>query len=152
MDAPVQIKLGKNAKVYRNTGTYDSPTWVEIDIVQDVTINLTYSEVVATYRGASDYEMTIPVKAMISVDVMILHQTQDSNYQALRAAAIAKSSMGFLITDTTRTTQYAEGPRLVACIFEFTRAEPIDGLETDKLTLKPTLTIPAQAPSWYVAP
>lgn len=152
MDAPVQIKLGKDAKLYRNTGSFGSPSWQECDLVQDVTLGITYTEAVVTYRGASDNEMILPVRRVISVDVMILHQTQDANYIALRAAAIAKTPMEFLIVDTTRTTQLAEGLRAICCIFEFTRAEPIDGNLTDKLVLKPTLATPAEQPSWYVAP
>ena len=31
------IRLGLNAKLYRNTGSYASPTWNEIGNVKDVT-------------------------------------------------------------------------------------------------------------------
>jgi len=35
------VVLGLNAKLYRNTGTQQSPTWTEIANVKDVTLNLT---------------------------------------------------------------------------------------------------------------
>jgi hypothetical protein len=36
----MSIKLGRNCKAYYNTGSYASPTWVEITLVRDLTTNL----------------------------------------------------------------------------------------------------------------
>ncbi len=36
----MSVKLGLDAKLYRNTGTYDTPTWVEMTNVKDLTLNL----------------------------------------------------------------------------------------------------------------
>lgn len=148
MDTPVQIKIGKNAKVYRNSGSYGSPSWTEIDIVQSVTLSLTKSEAEVTFRGGGGWEAIVPTIKRASIDIMILHQTQDSSYQVLRAAYMADTVLDYLIVDTTRTTQYAEGLRLYANIMEFTREEPIDGVLTDKLVLKPALA--DQNPTWYI--
>ena len=42
--------LSENAKLYYNSGSYASPTWVEICNVKDVTLSLEKDEVDVTTR------------------------------------------------------------------------------------------------------
>ena len=42
------VKLGRDAKLYRNTVTFATPTWNEITNVKDVTLNLEAGKLVAT--------------------------------------------------------------------------------------------------------
>ena len=53
------IKLGMEAKLYRNTGTYAAPTWVEMLNVKDLTLNLEASEADVTTRGNAGWRATI---------------------------------------------------------------------------------------------
>ena len=53
------IKLGMEAKLYRNTGTYAAPTWVEMTNVKDVTLNLEAGEADVTTRGNAGWRATI---------------------------------------------------------------------------------------------
>jgi hypothetical protein len=45
------IKLGMEAKLFRNSGSYASPTWAELDNVKDLTLNLEAGEAGGTTRG-----------------------------------------------------------------------------------------------------
>ena len=38
------VKLGLDAKLFQNTGTYATPTWDEITNVRDLTLNLEAGE------------------------------------------------------------------------------------------------------------
>lgn len=53
------IKLGMEAKLYRNSGTYASPTWTEIQNVKDLTLNLEAGEADVTTRGNAGWRATI---------------------------------------------------------------------------------------------
>ena len=53
------IKLGMEAKLYRNTGTYALPTWVEMINVKDLTLNLEAGEADVTTRGNAGWKATI---------------------------------------------------------------------------------------------
>ena len=52
------IKLGMEAKLYRNTGTYAAPTWVELTNVKDLTLNLEAGEADVTTRGNAGWRTT----------------------------------------------------------------------------------------------
>ena len=45
------IKLGLDAKLYRNTSVYATPTWDEITNIRDLTLNLEAGEADVTTRG-----------------------------------------------------------------------------------------------------
>lgn len=47
------VKLGLDAKLYRNTGTFASPAWNEIQNVKDVTLNLEAGKADVTTRGSA---------------------------------------------------------------------------------------------------
>ena len=46
-------KIGLEAKLYRNTGTYESPSWSEMTNVRDLTLNVEKGEADVTTRGAT---------------------------------------------------------------------------------------------------
>jgi hypothetical protein len=50
------MKLGMEAKLYRNTGSYAAPTWSEMTNVKDLTLNL---EADVTTRGNAGWRATI---------------------------------------------------------------------------------------------
>jgi len=40
----MSAKLGMEAKLYRNTGSYESPVWAEVENVKDLALNLEAGE------------------------------------------------------------------------------------------------------------
>ena len=53
------VKLGLDAKLFRNTSDYASPTWDEITNVRDVTLNLEAGEADVTTRGNAGWRATV---------------------------------------------------------------------------------------------
>ena len=53
------VKLGLDAKLFRNTGTFATPTWNEITNVRDVTLNLEAGEADVTTRGNNGWRATV---------------------------------------------------------------------------------------------
>jgi len=55
----MSVRLGLDAKLYRNTGTYDTPTWVEMTNVKDLTLNLESGEADVTTRANNGWRATV---------------------------------------------------------------------------------------------
>ena len=53
------VKLGLDAKLFQNTGTYATPTWDEITNVRDLTLNLEAGEADVTTRGNAGWRATV---------------------------------------------------------------------------------------------
>ena len=66
------IKLGMEAKLYRNTGTYATPTWVEMLNVKDLTLNLEASEADVTTRGNAGWRATIAALTVSGISLKVV--------------------------------------------------------------------------------
>ncbi|MHB8973306.1 MAG: hypothetical protein ACYC3X_24050 [Pirellulaceae bacterium] len=55
----MSVKLGLDAKMFRNTGTHAAPVWNEIKNVRDVTLSLETGEADATTRGNNGWRATV---------------------------------------------------------------------------------------------
>jgi hypothetical protein len=53
------VRLGLDAKLYRNTGTYAAPVWNEVKNVKDLTLNLEAGEADVTTRGNNGWRATL---------------------------------------------------------------------------------------------
>lgn len=139
MDTPVQIKIGLTCKLYRNSNTYEAPTWVEIDIVRDATLNVSKREWDASFRGGGRWAAFIATLKDASIDFEVLRQTQDTNWRALRNAWVDDTPTEFLMMDGDRTVAGNEGIRATFMLFDFNQAQPLAEGLVDKFTMKPTL-------------
>ena len=54
----MSVKLGLDARPYRNTAAYASPTWNEVKNVKDLTLSLEAGEADATTRGNGGWRVT----------------------------------------------------------------------------------------------
>lgn len=147
MDTPVQIRIGADAKVYRNTNTYNSPTWIEVDIVRDATLNVSHKEWDASFRGGGGWEAMVATLKSASIDIDVLHQTQDAGYVALRQAWVTKDPIELLVMDGSKDVSGNEGLRATFQVFDFTSPQPLADGQTNKFSVKPTLA--ANPPTWY---
>ncbi len=55
----MSVKLGLDAKLYRNTGNYASPNWQEMKNVKDLTLSVEAGEADATTRGNAGWKATL---------------------------------------------------------------------------------------------
>ena len=53
------LKIGGDWKLYYNSGTNASPTWVEINLVGDINLNLSVGEAAANLR-VSGWDLNAP--------------------------------------------------------------------------------------------
>lgn len=115
MSAASAIQPAIAAGVYRNTGSYGSPTWVEITLVRDVTPSEQWAYGDASVR-ASKAKLYGKTQIDLTGTITCRADPADAGYQALFDAAVGVSSAApdLMILDGDITTEGARGVRLHA--------------------------------------
>jgi hypothetical protein len=142
------VKLGLDAKLYRNTGTYSSPTWNDIPNVKDVTLNLEAGEADVTTRGNNGWRATVATLKDGSIEFDMVWDTADTDFAAIRDAFLNRTAIEFAVMDGDITVVGSQGLRATCMVTKFSRSEPLEEAIMVSVTIKPTYS--ANAPSWLV--
>lgn len=140
------VKLGLDARLYRNTGTFASPTWDEVKNVRDVTLNLETGESDVSTRGNGGWRANIATLKSASLEFEMMWDTADADFTAIRTAFLANGAIEFAVLDGPSSQSGAQGLRATMAIMNFTRSEPLEEAIKVSVTAKPTYA--ADAPSW----
>ncbi len=144
------IRLGMEAKVYRNTGTWAVPVWVEITNVRDVTLNLESGEADVTTRANSGWRATAATLKEASVEFEMVWDTADAGFTAIKDAFFNGTNIDLAVMDGDITVAGTQGLRAEFSITAFSRSEPLEEAITVSVTAKPAYS--ANAPQWMVVP
>lgn len=139
-------RLGKDAKAYRNTNTYGSPTWVEIDIVKDATLSLDKGEFDGSRRGSGGWKQSAGTMKSAEIELDILHKPGDAGYEALRDSFLNNTVIDMAIMDGNILTSGSEGLRAEMEVFSLSREEKLEEGIMVKVKLKPRIS--TNAPTW----
>lgn len=142
--------LSENAKLYRNSGSYGSPTWDLISNVKDLTLNLDKDETDVTTRASGGFKEFVDGMIDASVEWSMLWDTSDANFTAIRTAFFAKTAVEFLILDGDEGTAGSQGLRVTCMVKGFTRNETLGEALMVDVNIRPTKNANA-APAWYTA-
>lgn len=137
-------KLGMQAKLYRNTGDYATPVWVELTNAKDVTLNLEKGEADVTTRGNNGWKATAATLKDMSVEFQMVYDTEDSSYSALEQAFFQDEIVEVAVADGVIATEGTKYIRASMEVFNFSRNEQNEEAITVDVTLKPTFA--ANAP------
>jgi len=143
------IRLGMNAKLYRNTGTYVAPVWAEMPNVRDVTLNLEAGEADVTTRGNAGWRATLATLKDGSIEFEAVWDNEDDGFTALQQAYFGNQTIEIAAMDGDITTPGSEGLRATMTVTNFSRNEPLEEAITANVTVKPAYA--ANAPEWMVA-
>jgi hypothetical protein len=137
------VKLGFDAKLYRNTGAFDWPVWNEVQNVKSLKMTLLADD--------GHEEVATPVIQEILVEFDMLWDTSDEDFVALRDAFLNRSAMEFAVMDGPVNMAGSQGPVAKFRVVQLTRNEDLARVITlgVKLKLESPLFTPAL---WYVAP
>ncbi|MEL7499037.1 MAG: phage tail tube protein [Planctomycetota bacterium] len=119
-------RLGMDAKLYRNSGSYATPTWEEIGNVKDVTLNLEKGEADVTTRANNGWRATVGTLKDASIEFQMVWDTLDSDFDAIRQAFFNNTPIEFAVMDGDITDPDSEGLRATFDIFNFTRNEALE--------------------------
>lgn len=119
------MKLGRNAKFYRNTANFASPTWAEVSAIRDLTVNSAWQT-----TDAPDRSTVVNGKAKTLLDLTVSGTLKckdaDAGYVAVMEAMLSPSgTMDVLVLDGPNSTNGARGYRFTAIV---TQANQDQGL------------------------
>jgi hypothetical protein len=144
------VKLGMDAKLYRNTGSYATPVWNEVTNVKDVTLNLEAGEADVTTRGNGGWRANIATLKDAGLEFEMVWDTADDDFTAVRTAFLSNGSVEFAVLDGDITTTGSQGLRATMAITNFSRSEPLEEAIKVSVTAKPTYA--DNPPEWMTIP
>ena len=145
----MSIRLGLDAKTYRNTGTYDVPIWTEVPNVKDVTMNLESGEADVSTRANAGWRATVATMKEGTIEFEMLWDTEDAGFTAIKNAYFNNTPIEMAVMDGPIAVPGAQGLRASFSVMSFSRKEALEEALTVSVTLK--ITHSAHAPEWKVA-
>jgi predicted secreted protein len=142
----MSTRLGMDAKLYRNTGSFGSPTWSEVTNVKDLTLNLEKGEADVTTRANGGWRATVGTLKDASIEFQMVWDTADAGFSAMQQAFFSNTPIEFAVMDGDINDPASEGLRATFDIFNFTRNEALEEAIMVDVTIKPTYA--ASAPQW----
>lgn len=133
------VLKGIDCKVYRNSGTYSSPTWALVNPVIEVTVNLENSAFDASNRD-SNYRLQLPALTDISVDIRMHKDKADADFEALEDAAQGRTTIDLLILDGVNTLDASDGWRIQGFFTSWNESQPLEDAVTVDATFVPAAT------------
>ena len=131
------VKLGLDAKLYRNSGTYALPTWNEITNAKDVTLNLEAGEADAGRRGSGGWRETLMALKDGSVEFELVYDNADAEFTALKDAFFNGTTVELAVMDGDIATTGTQGLRATMSVVNFSRNEPLEEALTVSVTVTP---------------
>lgn len=145
----VTTKLGIEGKLYRNTGTYSSPTWSEMKDVSDLTLSLESVEADVTTREGGGWGLSQGAIKNAGIEFKTVWDTGDSHFTALRDAWLNHTNVELLCLDGASTTAGSQGLRASFQVLKFNRTENNEEAMLGEVAVKPARS--DNAPAWYTA-
>ena len=143
--------IGLDAKLYYNANTYASPSWTELTNVKDVSLSMDAGEADASTRGSGGWKITEATLRSASIEFEMTWDTSKAWFIALRDAYLAGTLVEMACMDGAIATSGKEGLRAGMSVTEFMRNEPLEGVVTVSVTVKPGPSADAN-PAWYEVP
>jgi hypothetical protein len=133
----MSMRLSINAKLYRNTGTYGSPTWAEVTNCGDLTLSDSYEEANVTRRGSAGYTETEPTLRTIELSFQVFNIASDADYLAFLAAHTGRTAIDMQVLDGDRITSGTRGVRASFKVVSFTRNQSLSDVQAFDVVMKP---------------
>lgn len=142
--------LGRDARFYRNTGTWASPTWSDINNVRDLTLNLESDEIDVTTRGTAVNGFKAVVSGLSSggIEFDMVWDPTDAAFTAIKDAWLNKTTIELAAMSGDIATSGSQGLHADFAVLNFSRGEPLEGVQTVTVSVKPSYS--DNAAEWLV--
>lgn len=132
-----RVRIGANARVYYNTGTFASPTWVEIETIRDLTRTSEWETTDATCRKHRRKKVNAKTLVSHSFEGELTCMVDDAAYLALEAAFDADDAMELLVLNGAKETNGVRGIRGAFHVTKLDEAQPLNGHITTPIQFQP---------------
>ena len=140
------VRLGLDAKLFRNASSYDTPDWQEMKNVKDLTLSVEAGEADATTRGNNGWRATLAALKDGSIEFEMVWDTADAGFTAIKDAFFGNTTLEFAVLDGPVDAAGSQGLRATMAITNFSRNEPLEEAITVSVTAKPTYS--EHPPEW----
>lgn len=131
------VRIGLDGFLYRNTGSYSTPTWSELEHVKDLTIAAEVNEVDASDR-ASVFALIEKGLIQFTVEFSYRYADGDTEWEALITELLARGSgQEFAIMDGDITDSGEVGWRMDAHVMAANQSQELETAQALDVTLKP---------------
>lgn len=146
---PDKKRLGGECKLYRNTGTYGTPTWNEVTEVEDLSLGL--SKGAGEFRTrASKWVKKKGGKIEASLEWKHIYDPGDDDFVVIRDAFLNSTSLDISVFDGAIATAGNQGLRANMEILEFPVDEPLEDGVSIAVSAAPTIA--DNEPVWNTTP
>ncbi len=129
--------IGLNAKTYRNTGSYESPTWVEFKNIVDLEYPDSMQEADFTTRGSNGFSEKEPTLRDLELNFGMVNKAGDADLAAVATAYASRAKLDLQVLDNGIAVNGAKGVRARWKVFSFKKGQPLAGAQTMDVGMKP---------------
>ena len=130
--------LGINAKMYyRSAGSYNSPTWTELNIVSDLTVSPEWEKAEVGSR-ASRIMKQVKTRLGLTFAGRFLKKPGNTQYETLMNALVSDEVLDLLILDGDRATEHVRGWRADCQLFSGTEDQNMTSALYVDFSIEPT--------------
>ena len=130
------VVRGMDFKLYRNTATPTTPTWVLMTNVRDLTRNRDTALADVSTRG-SQYRLQVPTLKDLSIDFQLVYFDDDADQEAFEEAYEAGDSIDMAFLDGPISTVGSKGLRMMGQVSNFTTNEALEDAGLIDITVVP---------------
>lgn len=128
--------VGLDMLLNRNTGAYGSPTWVVVENVRDLSGPDSMGEADASTRRVKVKQFE-PALEEIAFEWEMIEDPTDADFLAIQTAYRTRAKLDLAFSDGNMTTTGTSYFRVEVKVFGFEKSEPLEGMVTRKITVKP---------------
>lgn len=137
--------VGADCKLYYNTGTRSSETWVEVDEVGDVNMPELSVALAALKRRANSYTKNLPALFnSITINATLIHGLGPTEFAAIQTQFFAKTCVEWAILGgayTNTSEGGVQGLRIPMLVSAFPWNQPLEDVAGHEITLASGLLI-----------
>lgn len=104
------VQLGIDGEVYRNAGTFGSPTWTAVSLVRNVSSGMVWNMADASIRATAAV-LQAKTQVAISGSIEVRADPADAGYQVLFDASRGRTPADLMILDGPITQEGCKGVR-----------------------------------------
>jgi hypothetical protein len=148
-------KVGKDCKLYYNTGTHAAPSWVLMGRVRDVSVPLSKGEADVS-RRESGWRLTKGALKENGLEFGYVYKSgTDTVFDMLLDSFLNDTAVEYAVMDDLITESGAQGLRCFMEVFEFPYDQALEEGQIFNVSLKGTPVEEASTlvqPDWYEIP
>lgn len=132
-------KVGHKMKLYRNTGTVDTPTWGEISEIGDVTLNGLELTTAELKRRANNFTKELPALfGAFNIEFRLVHGLGATVFDGLRADFFAQMPREYAICNGNISSDGTQGLRFAGFLKAFPWDQPLEDVSGHDVSIAHT--------------